>query len=407
MTKSDLYKEIIQQVADWLVSTGAISAAEKSIVQSNIDLTKYEEACDELLSCMGIGVFRKVVKYLKDGLADNDNLIVTLPLRHRTVEADNQKRLADFTRRSAGLTVITAKAISGLMTHPEETAYDSNRFSVLEMIWLLDKDNFDEMTHLWEICQEKHQDEYYIFTSQPDDANGDWRLYAYSYFCFVNEGHFERPSVLNFTASTQFEPSGITFQASNKYEQYFDAYNVMSESKFADDVLMRYLRMYQILEYFGYRRALANMTKGNIKENGFVRNVISIANGSSKNESVEIKNGINDLLPPLSAGAGAHSVFASADFTPQRVSFIRDKLLIDNFNYNDGRIWDVIYKLRNCIVHNKEADLHFTYSNTDAYQDGIDLMKLFIQKLEPEIVKIINDPGITGLEFNRQYEPMY
>lgn len=407
MTKSDLYKEIIQQLADRLVSIGVISVAEKSNVQGNIDLTKYDEACDKLLSCAGIGVFRKIVKYLKDGLTDNDILFVTLPLRHRIVGIDNQKRLADFTRRSTDLTVITAKAIRGLVTHPDETAYDSNRFSVLEMIWLLVKDNQIEMTHLWEMCQGQHQDEYYLFTSQPDDADGDWRLYAYAYFCYVNEGHFERPAVLNFTASTQFEPSGITFQATNKYEQYFDAYNVMSESKFADDVLIRYLRMFQILEYFGYRRALANMTKGNIKENGFVRNVISIANGSSKNESVEIKNGINGLLPPLSAGGGTHPVFDSADFTPQRISFIRDKLLIDNFNYNDGRIWDVIYKLRNCIVHNKEADLHFTYANTEAYNDGIDLMKLFIRKLEPEIVKIINDPSITGLEFNRQYEPMY
>ena len=67
----------------------------------------------------------------------------------------------------------------------------------------------------------------------------------------------------------------------------------------------------------------------------------------------------------------------------------------------------MVYKLRNCIVHNKEADFHFTYSNTGVYNEGIDLMRLFIRKLEPEIVKLINDPAITGLEFDEQRVQVY
>lgn len=405
MTKSDLYKEIIQQIADYLSSVGIISAAVKNTVQDNLDLSKYAKACDEIMSSMGSNEFRKVVQYLKDGLSDTDTLTVSLPLRKRTVKSDDQKRLTDYARRSNDLTVITAKAIRSLILHPDDDDYDGNRFPVLEMIWLLEKDNAVEMTHLWEICQGQHQDEYYIFTAQPDDEKNDWRLYAYAYFCYVNESHFERPSEIAFTASQEFEPSGITFQATNKYEQYFDAYNVMSESKFADDVLLRYLRMYQILEYFGYRKTLADLTKGNIKENGFVRNVINRANSSSKNESNEIKNSIIDLLPPFTTGT--HPLFTAADFTPQRVTFIKDKLLVDDFKFSDTRVWDVIYKLRNCIVHNKEADFHFTYTNTDLYQEGIDLMKLFIQRFEPAIVKLINDPSITGLEFDGQYMQVY
>ena len=63
--------------------------------------------------------------------------------------------------------------------------------------------------------------------------------------------------------------------------------------------------------------------------------------------------------------------------------------------------------INECIKHNKEADFHFTYSNTEDYRDGIDLMRLFIEKIEPEIVKIINDPAITELEFSRQYVPVF
>ena len=405
MTKSDLYKEIIPLLADYMAAHNIISAADNTSVQGDVVYGRFEDACDTILAALGNGDFRNVVQYMKDGLTDTNNVVVTSPLRRRTVKVDDRKRLADFSRWHPDVTVITAKAIRGIALHSYVARYYNKRFSVVEMIWLTNKGNAAEMEHLWQTFMGQHQEEYYIFTNRPDNELSDWRQYAYSYFCYVNEGNFERPAELNFTASNKFESNPIPYNAVNNYEQYFDAYNVMSESKFADDILLRYLRMYQILEYFGYRRTLANMTKGNLRENGFVRNIISIATCSSKTESTEIKKGIIDLFTPFVTGP--HPLFTAADFTPQRVTFIKDKLFVDNFNYNEGRIWDVIYKLRNCIVHNKEADLHFTYSNTDDYMEGIELMTLFIERIEPEIVKIINDPAITGLEFSRQYEPVY
>lgn len=405
--KSELYKEIVQLLADYMMVNNIISTAVKNQVQDDIDLTRYEDACDKILAAIGNVEFRKIVQYLKDGMTDTDNLAVTLPLRRRKAKEGNQGRLADFSRRSTDVTVITAKAIRNLVMQPVNALYDGKRFAVLDMIWLLDKGNAAEMNHLWETMMGQHQEEYYIFTAQPDNEISDWRLYAYSYFCYVNEEHFERPSVLNFMASAKFEPAGITYQATNQYEQYFDAYNVMSESKFADDVLLRYIRMYQILEYFGYRRVLASMTKGNIRENGFVRNLISKINGHSTNEWVEIKNGISDLFPPLATTRRRPGLFAIGEITVQMEAFIKDKLLIPKYVFDDDHLWMVVYKLRNCIVHNKEADFHFTYLNTDVYNEGIDLMRLFIRKFEPEIVRLINDPSITGLEFDDQRVQIY
>ena len=167
------------------------------------------------------------------------------------------------------------------------------------------------------------------------------------------------------------------------------------------DVLARYLRMYQILEYFGFRRILADMTKGNIRENGFVRNVINKASGRSTNELEEIKKGLSGVLPDLS------TVIAPGDISAPQNAFIPNKLLISSTTHDNARMWSIVYKLRNCIVHNKESDLHFTYSNIEVYQDGISLMKMLIEKLEPEIVKVINDPAITGLEFSEQKVQVY
>lgn len=407
MNKSDLYKDILQKLKDYLTGQGIITALEEADIQDDLDWTRYQDACDKLMACANIGAYKKTVQYIKDGLADSDDLTVALPLRHREAREDNKKRLADFYYLSSNnLVVITAKAIREMAITAVAPLADSKCHEVIEMIWLVNKDNPAELAYLWEIYNGQHTDEYYIFTNEPDNEDSDWRLYAYAYFCFVNEHHFKKPAVLNYTAGKEFVTS-IPYQAGNKYEQYFDAYNVMSESLFADDVLQRYLRMYQILEYFGYRRILADLTKGNIRENGFVRNVISKASGHGGNELNEIKSGVSVLIPHLATTARNAGIFAVGDIDAAMEAFIRDKFLLTNYTFTDDYLWQVIYKLRNCIVHNKESELHFTYSNTDAYADGISLMRKIIEKMEPQIIKIINDPAITAVEFDRQYEAVY
>lgn len=407
MTKSDLYLEMLPKLAAYLNGAGLMTATELTDFTDDLAFTRNEQACDKLLALTNIGPFRKVVQYLKDGLTDTSDLTVAQQLRKRAVTIDeNKKRLADISYYTNQRAVITAKAIATMMTLPDDADYDSRRFHVIEMIWLKQKDNVAELQHLWETVAGQHQDEYYIFTNDPDNEETDWRQYAYCYFCYVNERSFKRPSVLLYTASLPYAAS-ITYEAGNKYEQYFDAYNVMNESKYADDILLRYLRMYQVLEYFGYRRILADVTKGNIRENGFVRNVINKTNGRTNNESNEIKKGISDLLPNLASVGTTVGVFNAADITPAMVTFIKDKLLLPKYQFDDGHLWEVIYKLRNCIVHNKESELHFTYANTEVYADGIDLMRKIVEKMEPEIVKVINDPAITGLEFDKQFEAVY
>ena len=59
------------------------------------------------------------------------------------------------------------------------------------------------------------------------------------------------------------------------------------------------------------------------------------------------------------------------------------------------------------LLSNEKSELHFTYSNSDVYNDGIGLMKMIIEKMEPQIINIINAPAITGLEFDRQYEAVF
>ena len=406
MTRNELYKVILPKLVDYLLSIGFITVTDKDNIDDDINLTHFEDACQQLMALPSAAAFKKIVAYIHDGLSDGSEIMDVLPVRHRTVADDDKGRLKPFSYKRADLAIMPVVMIKKEIQNTSIVDLDSRCGKIIDLIWLEYKDAAAELIYFWECCRGQHEHDYFLLTSESASVDGDWRLYSYGYLCFVNEHHFERPPELNYTGHNYFVAS-IPYNSGNKYEQYFDAYNVISESKFAEDVLYRFLRMYQILEYFGYRRTLAEMTKGNIKENGFVRNLISKASGRSTTESTEIKSGLSGMMTPLVGDARHPGIFTVGDITVPMEDFIKNKLLLPNYSFTDARLWDVIYKLRNCIVHNKESDLHFTYSNTDVYMPGIELMKLFIKKLEPEIVRIINDPAVTELEFSSQKVQVY
>lgn len=404
MTKSELYKDILQKLIEYLKDKSYITIEEYYRLQENIYFESFEEVCNILLSRSDINCFINTIKYIENGLDDTDDFDVSLPVRHQCAKEINANRLTNFFYNSTNLIIITSIAIKEMTELSLEE--DNGGYAILEKLWFVYKDNTEELEYLWSIYEGEHENDYYLFSTEPDNDSANWRLYSYAYFCFVNESRFDKPSVLNFPADTKFSAS-IQYNSTNKYEQYFDAYNVMSESKFADDVLLRYMRMYQILEYFAYRRLLADMTKGNVRENGFVRNIVSKVSGRSSNEFYELKNNLKTLFPSLTGERGQTGIFTATDITVDMKNFIREKLLLPNFSFTDDSMWQIIYKLRNCIVHNKESELHFTYSNTDSYEQGISLMKIIIHKMEPQIVELINNPNITGLEFEKQEVQVY
>lgn len=280
---------------------------------------------------------------------------------------------------------------------------DTEIMGIIECILLKVKDDNTLLEEFLGYCKTLNQKKYCILTNLTQDK--DWKQYAYAYLCFVNENRFDRPSELTFTAGTQFATS-ITFDPDNEYEQYFDAYGVISESKYADDVLIRYLRMYQIIEYFAFRKVLADMTKGNLKENGFVRQVLAVVKTGSNNEFDEIKKGLKAMFV---APRKLDTIIPFTDYTAPELTFLENKMKIKltSGTYTEDIVCRVIYQLRNSIVHNKESELHFSYCNVNAYKDGIGIMKNFISKIEPELVSLINDHTKTVLEFDEQFFKVY
>ncbi len=397
MTKGDLYKEILKKLVKYLKGRGDLAETDEDRIRDELDLSHYEDAASVLINLPGGSSFKKIIQVIQDGLDDMTEINNILPVRHNHVTRFNDEKLKPFYYKKADMAILPVQMINHVVV-TQGAEFDSANEGILDLIWLFYKDNIDELNYFWECCKGEHIDDYFILTAQPQNDDSDWRLYSYAYFCYVNEKRFERPQILDFNRQTPYS-SSILFNPDNKYEQYFDVYNVMSESKYSEDVLSRYLRMYQVLEYMAYRRALVDMTKGNIKENGFVRNVITQANKGSKNEFDELKKGLNGII-------SIASVIVPTDITSDMDDFIHDRLMIYD-SVHESKMWKVIYQLRNCIVHNKESELHFMYTNTGVYEAGIKLMNLFIQKIEPKIAEVINDSNVTNLDFDEQNIRVY
>ena len=67
----------------------------------------------------------------------------------------------------------------------------------------------------------------------------------------------------------------------------------------------------------------------------------------------------------------------------------------------------VVYQLRNSIVHNKEAELHFSYGNMDEYSVVIPLIAQLIKTLGSGVVHIINNPPNQDLVFDKRELNLY
>ena len=268
----------------------------------------------------------------------------------------------------------------------------------VEFIWSAISGDNDAMKEFWDRCSEKQENSFYIITDENLSSNEEiWNAYSYGYMLYANSKEYERDSQLNYHKENKFAET-IPFIKENMYSQYYELFDLISESHYCDDVLRRHLNMYQIIENMCYRRHLAKISRGS--KRGFVRHSIAIASRANKNETDEIVKGIMELFP------GIKVVIAASDirlYDP----FLKREYGIAIGGHGDKKVAKIIYNLRNSIVHNKSTELHFSYGNFEEYKDVIGLIYLLIEKLEPKIIDIINDPRNNKLEYDGKKMDLY
>ena len=158
------------------------------------------------------------------------------------------------------------------------------------------------------------------------------------------------------------------------------------------------------------------MTKGQATRNSFISNVRHTVDTISKGElkslqdlfakvfnsihNTEVKN----LVEPIQTNNIKLSKYLNQTLTRQ----IKSILGLTNQNIsNPSNVAELIYKIRCCIVHSKESEIHFTPNNISEYKDLIPVIRVLIKVIQNSIVETINNSGKKDLEFQSESMLLY
>lgn len=159
-----------------------------------------------------------------------------------------------------------------------------------------------------------------------------------------------------------------------------------------------------------------HLTKGQATRNSFISNVRHTVDTISKGElkslqdlfakvfnsihNTEVKN----LVEPIQTNNIKLSKYLNQTLTRQ----IKSILGLTNQNIsNPSNVAELIYKIRCCIVHSKESEIHFTPNNISEYKDLIPVMRVLIKVIQNSIVETINNSGKKDLEFQSESMLLY
>lgn len=393
MNRKDIYKSILLDIYKRAVDDNLISEDEYEDAEDDINSYAFLSINTSKLT----GCYLTFANSIKDWDGANDDVITSSShIYIAYVAADNVCYFKQLFCQTPGgdFAVITTKLL-----HDNVLGGDAVKFlKKAELIWPIIYQDDAKKTQFWDLCANNNDNGYYILTDEILNNDDEyWNAYSFGYLLYVNEHEFDKDARIDFTPSTQYSAT-LSFHKANKYYQYYELFNLISESHYCNDILRRYLVMYHIIENMCYRRHLAKISQGD--KRGFVRKSIAFANKGSEKENEEIIKGFVELFP------SAEVAITDADIQPF------DNVLLDEYSIQRGghgnkKIGKIIYNIRNSIVHNKATELHFAYGNVSDYSNLVPLIKLLIEKIEPMIVELINDPNRQSLEYANKEMVLY
>ncbi len=198
-----------------------------------------------------------------------------------------------------------------------------------------------------------------------DYALEDEELYSFLYMYYLAKGYRTRLHS-NMIYIYQLDPDieeEIQSLSDFKLSQFFEIFDVFDEYQHATDILLRFLKLYQIIEYLLIRVLLVRIQQRTGRHKQFIRELMGIKkyNDFDKKLFRELfENEKNDLVNWFKNLATDSSI---KDEIEKYLSKPID------INQNSDKYWlnllaDLLYQLRNSIVHNKESEYHITIHTT-------------------------------------------
>jgi hypothetical protein len=167
--------------------------------------------------------------------------------------------------------------------------------------------------------------------------------------------------------------------AGHAYHQWNDVFHVLSEYNSRDEILLKYLTIYHVIENFMFKLPIVELEQ---KKSG---SMFSIRDFRRLYDRVDMKemDALKDLFTAVfliqastSKTFGQHIISRWTALVSGTTQANIDKALDTlgvNFKFNDfkaqaaaGCFTRLVYVIRNAIVHNKETEFHLTYASLDA-----------------------------------------
>ena len=387
------------------ISEAGISGEVLSDIQDDIDLYKFSTANTSFATNLSAdksylkGFVKAIADYSQNEDMDDDvnsPYIASL----QWVEPCRKIHLHNLCSVSLNSMILT----SAYLYEGGKNGFPLNDlWNVVENIWFhietaggLNRNDF------FNFLKSKDDTHYYVLQAAGISIDNAWRIFSEAYFEKVINGVIPISEELNFTDGP-INPT-LSPDWNSPYEQYHDSFNIIADMKRSGDLLTRFLKMYQVLELFMFRLQLVPLAQGQATRNSFVSNVRKTVNNLNELES--LRELFKDVFKDI------HKTDVKDDIDPPQANGIELWQYINNeLTVNSKKILDVnaisdestlaklVYKIRCCIVHSKESEMHFTPDNIEEYKELIPVMVVLIKVIQREIVNVINDHNRNNLEF--------
>jgi len=163
------------------------------------------------------------------------------------------------------------------------------------------------------------------------------------------------------------------------FNQWSDVLSVLSEYNSRDELLMKYLTIYHVIENFMFKYPIVELERKHSGQMFSIRNFKQLYTKINKNEGEALQKLFNALFP-LDASPGVtfdqhitnrwSSLSGTLTVTDIDQSLVKLGVSFKFSQFGGGgsaaRFAELVYAVRNAVAHNKETEFHLTYASMDA-----------------------------------------
>jgi hypothetical protein len=172
--------------------------------------------------------------------------------------------------------------------------------------------------------------------------------------------------------------SADDIRAGVAFNQWTDVLSVLSEYNSRDELLMKYLTIYHVIENFMFKFPIVELERKHSGQMFSIRNFKQLYTKINKNEGDALQKLFSALFP-LDASPGVtfdqHITDRWSSLSVIHTGTDIDQSLVKlglSFKFSQfggggsaARFAELVYAVRNAVAHNKETEFHLTYASMD------------------------------------------